>query len=226
MRLDTQMTNVWSPPASRINWLGRPGDQHWSSGLSVFHRILGGLAAVIATFAIYSSSCAAWADGVAKKGNLIQAIRLAPGNATYWIDLANTKELQEPGAEDALDRARKLNPHDWALWIQSGLRAEARGELAQAEAFLLHAESLSRQCRPQSILAKHFYEKVVKVKADVAAIFIVSPARFPKSRLTIWTRPRWHHRGDAQGGFQRSALKPPLRGEPRHRCVPAPLAGT
>src|SRR5262245_47759693 len=74
MRLDTQMTNVWSPPASRINWLGRPGDQHWSSGLSVFHRILGGLAAVIATFAIYSSSCAAWADGVAKKGNVIQAI--------------------------------------------------------------------------------------------------------------------------------------------------------
>src|SRR5262245_15050237 len=78
---------------------------------------------------------------------------------------------------------------------------------------------------------KRFYEKVVKVKADVVAIFIVSPARFPKSRLTIWTRPRWHHRGDAQGGmrkggFQRSALKPPLRGEPRHRCVPAPLAGT
>ena len=56
---------------------------------------------------------------------------------------------------------------------------------------------------------KRFYEKVVKVKADVAAIFIFSPARFSKLRLTIWTRPRWHHRG-----------------EPRHRCVPAPFAGT
>ena len=32
-------------------------------------------------------------------------------------------------------------------------------------------------------------------------------------------------RGIAQGGFQRSALKSLLRGEPRHRCVPAWFAG-
>jgi len=58
----------------------------------------------------------------------------------------------------------------------------------------------------------------------VAAILNFSPAR--RSRPTSWTRPRWPPMGDAQGGFQRSALKPLLRGEPRHRCVPAPFAGT
>src|SRR5215472_7871950 len=130
---------------------------HWSTTDAVFHRVLAGLAAAVATLALYRSSCAVWADVVARNGNLIQAIRLVPGNATYWIDLANAKEFQDPAAEDALDRARKLNPHDWALWIQSGLRAEARGELAQAEAFLLHAERLSRQCRPQSILANFYF---------------------------------------------------------------------
>jgi hypothetical protein len=46
---------------------------------------------------------------------------------------------------------------------------------------------------------QRFYEKVVKVKADVAAVLNFSPAR--RSRLTIWTRPRWPPMGDAQGGF-------------------------
>ena len=41
--------------------------------------------------------------------------------------------------------------------------------------------------------------------------------RFRGSLATTW--------GDSQGGFQRSALKPLLRGERLHRCVPAGLAG-
>jgi len=57
-----------------------------------------------------------------------------------------------------------------------------------------------------------FYEKVVKVKADVAAIlkfFLPMPQdRGRPSR----GGPGGTHRGDAQGGFQRSALKPLLRG--------------
>jgi len=69
----------------------------------------------------------------------------------------------------------------------------------------------------------HFYEKVVKVKADVAVIFNFL-SRFRRSGPTITTRvPGGTLRGDAQG--QRSALKPTLRGEPRHRCVPALFAG-
>src|SRR5262245_17550855 len=70
-----------------------------------------------------------------------------------------------------------------------------------------------------------FYEKVIKVKADVAAILKIS-FRSRRSRPTITTRPRWYPSGGCARGGQRSALKPPLRGEPRHRCVPALFGGT
>jgi hypothetical protein len=57
-----------------------------------------------------------------------------------------------------------------------------------------------------------FYEKVVKVKADVAAILkfflLIPPDRGRPSRRG----PAGAHRGDAQGGVQRSGLKPPLAG--------------
>jgi len=61
-----------------------------------------------------------------------------------------------------------------------------------------------------------FYEKVVKVKADVAAIL--------KFFLLIPQIEADHHDaaplvpigGMRKGGGQRSGLKPPLRGEPRH----------
>src|SRR5215467_824102 len=68
---------------------------------------------------------------------------------------------------------------------------------------------------PSKITLDAFYEKVVKVKADLAAIINFSPDRSRRSRLTICTWPRWVPSGDAQGRFQRSALKPLLRGEPR-----------
>jgi len=69
--------------------------------------------------------------------DVTRAVRLAPGNARYWVALANLEDGTEAGGEDALDRARKLNPYDPAIWIQAGLRAEARGKAAQAETFLL-----------------------------------------------------------------------------------------
>jgi hypothetical protein len=71
---------------------------------------------------------------------------------------------------------------------------------------------------------RHFYEKVVKVKADVAAILKFC-SRCSDGGRSSRRGPGSTHRGDAQGGFQRSALKPLLRGEPRHRCVPALFAG-
>jgi hypothetical protein len=110
-----------------------------------------------AFFAIYWSCSAARADVLARSGNVAQAVRLAPGNANYWMALANLKELQDSAAEDELDRARRLNPLNWDIWIQSGLRAEGRGELARAEAFLLQAELLNRQCWPQTILANFYF---------------------------------------------------------------------
>src|SRR5207248_6996552 len=88
-----------------------------------FRRILGGIALAAAFFGIYRSACAAWADALALDGNVVEAVRLTTGNASQWVALANRKELLDTGAEDALDRARRLNPYDGDIWIQSGLRA-------------------------------------------------------------------------------------------------------
>ena len=70
-----------------------------------------------------------------------------------------------------------------------------------------------RALSPPVIGHCRFYEKVVKVKADVAAILIYFlSVAVPSTWPSISAMP---HRGDAQGGFQRSVLKPLLRGEPR-----------
>ena len=61
-----------------------------------------------------------------------------------------------------------------------------------------------------------FYEKVVKVKADVAAIlkfFLLIPQIEADHHDAT---PRVPIGGMRKGGVQRSALKPLLRGEPRH----------
>src|SRR5712671_2251175 len=97
-----------------------------SGSRAFFRRMLGGFAVAAASLAAYRCVCAAWADVLARSGNVVHAVRLAPGNASYWVELANLKDLRDSSAEDALDRARRLNPNDWAVWIQSGLRAEAR----------------------------------------------------------------------------------------------------
>jgi hypothetical protein len=55
-----------------------------------------------------------------------------------------------------------------------------------------------------------FYEKVVKVKADVAAILkFFSRGR---SRLTIWTRPRWRPSGGCARGVSAERFETPLAG--------------
>jgi hypothetical protein len=72
-----------------------------------------------------------------------------------------------------------------------------------------------------------FYEKVVKVKADVAAFLNFFSRSTPQIEADpLDAAPVVPIGGDAQGGFQRSALKPLLRGEPRHRCEPALFAGS
>ena len=93
-----------------------------------------------------------------------------------------------------------------------------------AKSFLRKA--MQNRHKPTKITLDAFYEKVVKVKADVAAILkFFFPDAADRGRPSR-RRPGSTDRGDAQGGFQRSALKPLLRGEPRHRCVPALFAGT
>ena len=61
-------------------------------------------------------------------------------------------------------------------------------------------------------MLNYFYEKVVKVKADVAAIIIFLLLDFRKS---IGRGLGGDHRGDAQGGGSAERFETLLRGEPR-----------
>jgi hypothetical protein len=56
-----------------------------------------------------------------------------------------------------------------------------------------------------------FYEKVVKVKADVAAILKFF-SRFRKSKSDITTRPRWHPSGGCARGVSAERFETPLAG--------------
>jgi hypothetical protein len=56
-----------------------------------------------------------------------------------------------------------------------------------------------------------FYEKVVKVKADVAAILKVF-SRCRRSRPTITTRPRWYSSGGCARGVSAERFETPLAG--------------
>ena len=65
-------------------------------------------------------------------------------------------------------------------------------------------------CFPISSRYVGFYEKVVKVKADVAAIFKFFP--HGRSRLAIWTRPRWRQSGGCARGVSAERFETPLAG--------------
>src|SRR5262249_42185507 len=71
---------------------------------------------------------------------------------------------------------------------------------------------MSHRKSPLIVADKRFYEKVVKVKADVAAILNSSPARSRRSRLTIWRRPRWYPSGGCARGVSAERFETPLAG--------------
>jgi hypothetical protein len=63
------------------------------------------------------------------------------------------------------------------------------------------------------LLSRRFYEKVVKVKADVAAILnFFLPLRSRRSRRTIATRPRWSPLGGCARGVSAECFETPLAG--------------
>jgi hypothetical protein len=68
---------------------------------------------------------------------------------------------------------------------------------------------------------KRFYEKVVKVKADVAAIL----SCLPRAIFGVTRADERVSRSTAAIGGSRKGAKPSCGGSRQHRCVPAPFAG-
>src|SRR5215471_1208649 len=128
--------------------------------------------------------------------------------------------LRSPAASHLSTRTR-LKPHTVCCRVRrKRQRLPSNGSIESDAAI---------SCRPTpevslaaSLPIEFFYEKVVKVKADVAAILNFFSPQIEADHHDAAPVPIG---GIAQGGFQRSALKPLLRGEPRHRCVPALFAG-
>ncbi len=60
---------------------------------------------------------------------------------------------------DRLELAVSLNPHFSAAWIELGMRAEAAGDLSQAEMALLQAARVDRTFEPRWTLANFYFRR-------------------------------------------------------------------
>ena len=88
------------------------------------------------------------------------AIRLEPDSAGYYVRLAALTQDSDPaGSTAALERAVALNPWDSPSWVELGLRAEAAGDLADAERSLLRAASVDKQFLPKWSLVNYYFRR-------------------------------------------------------------------
>lgn len=106
---------------------------------------------------------AAIADRLASRDTpaaLRLAIRLDPANPVYPAQLAWELQVADPRtAESLLQRAVRLNPYDSSAWIGLGLFAEEQGDMARAEANLLHAATVDVTWLPSWSLANFYFRR-------------------------------------------------------------------
>ncbi|HEY2014732.1 MAG TPA: hypothetical protein VGH38_14590 [Bryobacteraceae bacterium] len=122
-----------------------------------------GAAVIVSGLAVAASWSArtGWADYLARQetvGGLEDAIRITPDNADYYAQIADLFKAVDPArAKEALLRAVQLNPSDARSWIELGLQAEAQGDNATAEQFLLRAADEDKQYLPRWTLTNFYY---------------------------------------------------------------------
>lgn len=121
------------------------------------------LAASLTVTAVFGLACywclrLAYADHLFRSGSpgeILRAIELAPGNATY---LARSAALN-PARSSELQRALELNPRHSAGWIEIGLRAEMRNDFSRAEQSLLEAARVDKTYEPRWTLANYYFRR-------------------------------------------------------------------
>jgi tetratricopeptide (TPR) repeat protein len=110
----------------------------------------------------YSAAVRAYADYLGRQTNLSacsRALRLAPGNAAYWLRRANLLDDAGLSGADALERAAKLDPYNATFWLRLGLDAEARNDNTRAERCFLEAARVSRLFQPRWTLANFYLRR-------------------------------------------------------------------
>ncbi len=133
-------------------------------------RLAAVLLAASLAVALYWSLRLTYADWLARQERMEsvnRAIRLARGNAQYYVRAAEL--LKRAGAgeqlqEAALEQALALNPRDSEVWMELGLLAEMRGEWRRAERCLLEAARVDRTSQPRRTLANYYFRRGEKDK--------------------------------------------------------------
>jgi tetratricopeptide (TPR) repeat protein len=115
-------------------------------------RIAGALVAMLCGYAGYWSARWALADWT-MRSSVEHALRLAPGNPDYYVQLAQAKPAV---ALAALERAAELNPLSSSVWMELAAAAEQQGDFPKAEHCLLHAVALDKTFAPRWLLAQYY----------------------------------------------------------------------
>jgi len=94
--------------------------------------------------------------------NVKRAIELAPGNASSYARWAAINDVigNDPRASTvAIESALALNPRASFTWVDLGLRAEAAGDLPNAERCFLEAARVDKQYDPRWTLLNYYFRR-------------------------------------------------------------------
>ncbi len=125
----------------------------------VFARLLAAASALAFLLAAVWILRLAWADFEFRRGtpaSIERAARLAPGSTSYWMARS---DWGSPEREADLERAVSLNPYSSEAWIELGLIAEARGDLARAERRLKQAAQVDKGFLPRWTLSNYYFRR-------------------------------------------------------------------
>ncbi|MCW5979526.1 MAG: hypothetical protein KIT09_15720 [Bryobacteraceae bacterium] len=118
--------------------------------------------AVLLVLAGYAAAREAWAEFLfdsSTRAGVEAAVSVRPARALYWSGLAEALDRDGEDPLPAMRRAVEASPNDDALRIQLGLRAEAAGQIDEAERELLEAARLSRKYAPRWTQANFYYRR-------------------------------------------------------------------
>jgi hypothetical protein len=119
------------------------------------------LIAVFALAAAFSMRLA-WADFEFRRGteeSVARAVRILPGNIQYRLFHALQMEYAGVDSTAELERAAALGPMSSAPRLRLGLAAEARGDVKNAEMWLLDAARADHEYEPRWALANFYFRQ-------------------------------------------------------------------
>ena len=125
-------------------------------------RILGGLALLALCVAAWFAIRFARADSEFRSGTIDSVARaaiLAPVDSVYLSTRALQIEYAGGDPDPVLQEIARINPAASAPRLRLGLDAEARGDLAAAERWLVDAAQVDRQYEPRWTLANFYFRQ-------------------------------------------------------------------